>query len=624
MKQIITLLFIVSTISISYGQNLLDSAIVGYENASSNYKKAFVNDIWYGNFSDSAFYRTDEQVFAGNASLAFDVDVFETLTADKKLYFNTDPFPSASGAALDAGSYIVSYQLYIDPVSTLNEIATKTESPAVLTKWDVSNTPKGEWIQMKKLIKYDSSIGGKKYHLQVLLSGNSGVTGAQKFYVDDHRFEAYTMDTIEGNYLDHYYYGFEAGTEDVSGIFIPSTSDAFVSFSDSVNANPVENFYALRYEVPANSTTDLSIQIGNKDALGQDGSLNLPAGDYVASIKVYLDERNITQFTSPIQDQTATVDNEYKTITWEIPEDIALREWVTLNQVVTIDYNTDTKMQIKVTPSNMIDASKGQVLYIDDLAFVDYTPSTQEEIYSFDGGINGGEGVWYTSPAGDFFSVTDEKALTGNYGLKYTCADVATLPTNETNTSKVQMGLGNAETDNSYLNLDAGNYDVKCKIWLEPGCDVKNIGLNIKQPWAASNFDLTSIAKGEWVELTNMVTLAEASVNSNFQIVIKEANYGVGTFYIDDITITKSTATGINKHLAKAVKIYPNPADNNVTIEAEEGIRIAIFSLAGKMMSTISNASAMTQISLGQFESGLYLVSIKTNEGETVKKLQVK
>ncbi len=620
MKKIVTVLMLALALGAINGQNLLDSAIVGYENPNTNYKKAFVDDIWYGAFADSAFYRTDEQVYAGVASLAFDVDAFESLTADKKLYFNTDPFPSATGLELDAGSYIVSYQLYLDPASSLKEIATKTESPAVLTKWDVTNTPKGEWVKMKKLIKYDSSIGGKKYHLQVLLAGNAAVTGAQKFYIDDHRFEAYTMDTIEGNYLDHYYYGFEAGTEEVDGIFIPDNSDAYVSFSSQKNTNLNTNFYALKVDMPIGGVDDLSIQLGNKDNLNQPGSAAMPAGKYVASVKVFLEERNITQFLTPIQDNTFTAGvNEYQNISWDIPADIALGQWVTLKQVVTLTNDIDTKIQFKFATANIIDNTKGQQIYIDDMAFVDYVAPTSEEIYSFDGGINGGEGVWFTSPAGDFFSVSDEKAVTGTYALKYNCPDVSSLPA-----TKIQMGLGNADTDNSYLNLDAGNYDVKCKIWIDPACTVTSIDLNIKQPWAASNFDLTALATGEWVELSNMVTLGEASVNSNFQIVLKEANYGTGTFYIDDITITESTATGLDEKTANMLSVYPNPANGFVNIETVEGSVISIYSLSGKMIKSINNAAAFTTISTSEMDKGIYLVTVKSNDTTVVEKLQVR
>ena len=86
---------------------------------------------------------------------------------------------------------------------------------------------------------------------------------------------------------------------------------------------------------------------------------------------------------------------------------------------------------------------------------------------------------------------------------------------------------------------------------------------------------------------------------------------------------------GIQDNTLSEMKIYPNPASNNVTISIMSKIsdiaRIQITNLAGQVVSNqnqnMENGVNQFQINISNLASGLYLVNIKTNTGRSTQKL---
>ena len=86
------------------------------------------------------------------------------------------------------------------------------------------------------------------------------------------------------------------------------------------------------------------------------------------------------------------------------------------------------------------------------------------------------------------------------------------------------------------------------------------------------------------------------------------------------------SATSIFKPgvLEIGVKVYPNPAKDQVYIELEENQKInqiTISNLQGQLLRTVSNPSLKEKISLDRFSVGLYLIGIHTKEGVLNRKL---
>ena len=77
--------------------------------------------------------------------------------------------------------------------------------------------------------------------------------------------------------------------------------------------------------------------------------------------------------------------------------------------------------------------------------------------------------------------------------------------------------------------------------------------------------------------------------------------------------------------LAFKFNLYPNPVDDVVTISNKENITIeevVVYNMNGKVIKTQTfNYQNEVQLNMGQMSAGVYLLHIKTNQGETVKKV---
>ena len=80
--------------------------------------------------------------------------------------------------------------------------------------------------------------------------------------------------------------------------------------------------------------------------------------------------------------------------------------------------------------------------------------------------------------------------------------------------------------------------------------------------------------------------------------------------------------TGIGENNGK-VALYPNPTKGNVTIEANGMSRITVVSMLGQVVfDTELNADTYT-LNMAQFNAGMYMVRVYTEEGVTVKRVTV-
>lgn len=89
-------------------------------------------------------------------------------------------------------------------------------------------------------------------------------------------------------------------------------------------------------------------------------------------------------------------------------------------------------------------------------------------------------------------------------------------------------------------------------------------------------------------------------------------------YFIDDVSVTVDTTTGINEPEQRKFEIYPNPADNNLTIElllkkGEQG-RIELRNISGTFVNTSNIQSDRTDIDVSQLNSGIYFYTIFIND----------
>ena len=80
--------------------------------------------------------------------------------------------------------------------------------------------------------------------------------------------------------------------------------------------------------------------------------------------------------------------------------------------------------------------------------------------------------------------------------------------------------------------------------------------------------------------------------------------------------------TGIGEH-SFDVALFPNPTKSNVTIQAKNMHRITVVSVLGQVVyDTELNADEYI-LNMAQFNTGMYMVRIFTDEGVAVKRVTV-
>lgn len=104
---------------------------------------------------------------------------------------------------------------------------------------------------------------------------------------------------------------------------------------------------------------------------------------------------------------------------------------------------------------------------------------------------------------------------------------------------------------------------------------------------------------------------------------------GSNTWQVDDITIMgKEVNSSVKTKALQNVSLYPNPAQNQITIVSNDAITIQevlIFDLSGLLQKVVSPYRSNSPIDLSDLRKGLYLVQIKSADGsKAIKKMMVK
>ncbi len=72
------------------------------------------------------------------------------------------------------------------------------------------------------------------------------------------------------------------------------------------------------------------------------------------------------------------------------------------------------------------------------------------------------------------------------------------------------------------------------------------------------------------------------------------------------------------------VKIYPNPASQQITVEAENLISVSILDMLGKVVLSLNANNPKEVIDISGLGNANYFVKITTAEGEITKSISIK
>lgn len=94
------------------------------------------------------------------------------------------------------------------------------------------------------------------------------------------------------------------------------------------------------------------------------------------------------------------------------------------------------------------------------------------------------------------------------------------------------------------LSLDAGEQTLSMKVWLEPDSSIKKLGVILEQPWLQLKpFDLTGVATGEWVTISQTFSRPQSSGEKDRVRIVLEPQDVPGspsTLYIDELSFHKN------------------------------------------------------------------------------------
>ena len=78
---------------------------------------------------------------------------------------------------------------------------------------------------------------------------------------------------------------------------------------------------------------------------------------------------------------------------------------------------------------------------------------------------------------------------------------------------------------------------------------------------------------------------------------------------------------GVDGNNVNGMMIYPNPTKNNLTVNAEAMTRITITNTLGQVVYDNNVNSDNEVVDMSQFDAGIYMVRITTENGSIVRKV---
>lgn len=175
------------------------------------------------------------------------------------------------------------------------------------------------------------------------------------------------------------------------------------------------------------------------------------------------------------------------------------------------------------------------------------------------------------------------------------------------------------------------NKIVKVKVW-SPVAGKKLLlkfeGSPTDFDYGAFETDATITKANEWQELTfdyNSPTLFPP-VNNNDNKIVFFFDFGTqgdggpnSTYYFDDVAF--SSTLSIPSFAISGVTMYPNPASNQLTLEANSAIqKVSIYNLIGQEVLTKTSKNNTTTIEISGLQKGVYSVKTTIDDKESASK----
>lgn len=184
--------FTAQEVQMHFGNNVLPArGHASYEGPNAAANRAFAADYFTGNNNilgggQFVYERVTSKFFAGDGGIAS--MKYSTLSSNPVPNVNLWSFGLGKPTAIPAGTYRMSYMIWIDPATTLKTFRTEWNKPAFTRQlWDIENVEKGRWVRIFNTFTTDEITPALnvRFTFRPHIAENAGVTGAQLLWVDD-------------------------------------------------------------------------------------------------------------------------------------------------------------------------------------------------------------------------------------------------------------------------------------------------------------------------------------------------------------------------------------------------------------------------------------------------------
>ncbi len=219
-------------------------------------------------------------------------------------------------------------------------------------------------------------------------------------------------------------------------------------------------------------------------------------------------------------------------------------------------------------------------------------------VFSFEKVEDEVAGGWYFQHA-DQYTATTDKAYHGDYSLKF-----SNTSTDLVGDVQIQGYYGRVTF--AQPDVPAGEYVMSAMFWAE-----EESPTHIYMPFVGSSpnvsvdFDISNIAKGEWVKVSVPVTMTDFTVDTR-KVHIQVKNSETGTCYIDQIRLEPAVSTSVMPEGMTIVKVKGGVS--NITVAGAMGASVSVVNYQGVTIYTGRVVSNNLEIAIPT--AGIYLVIV--------------
>lgn len=88
------------------------------------------------------------------------------------------------------------------------------------------------------------------------------------------------------------------------------------------------------------------------------------------------------------------------------------------------------------------------------------------------------------------------------------------------------------------------------------------------------------------------------------------------------VTVTVQSCTGIKQEMDSnhPITIYPNPTTQNITLQSVKALGLVkVYNSLGQLVTQQETSNNMLQLSLSEFEAGIYFVLVGNYQAKVIK-----